>query len=81
MAFLVEASGKVSGAGIVGSEENGVQDFGCAGQVVQRGSDNAAVGACPKDFGSVHVKFLVAKVAVKINANVNLRRCIRRLTW
>ena len=69
-AFLVEASGKVGGAGIIGSEKNGVQDFGGAGQVIQLGSDNASVGACPEDLGRVHVNFLVAKLAVEIDANV-----------
>ena len=73
-ALLVEASGKVGGAGIVESEENGVQDFGGAGQEVQRGSDDAAVGACPEDLGRVHVHFLVAELAVKIDANLSLRR-------
>ena len=71
-ALLVEASGKVGGAGIVGSEENGVQDFGGAGQVVQRGSDDAAVGACPEDLGRVHVNLLVAELAMEIDANVGL---------
>ena len=73
-ALLVEASGKVGGAGIVGSEENRVQDFCSAGQVVQRSSDNAAVGACPEDLGRVHVHFPVAELAVKIDANVSLHR-------
>ena len=73
-ALLVEASGKVDGAGIIGSEENGVQDFGGAGQVVQRGSDDAAVGACPEDLGRVYVHFLVAEFAMKIYANVSLLR-------
>ena len=80
-ALLVEASGEVDGAWIIGSEENGVQDFGGAGQVVQRGSDDAAVGACPEDLGRVHVNFLVAKLAVKIDANVGLlRHCGDRFT-
>ena len=48
--FLGEASGKVGGAGIIGSEKNGVQDFGGAGQVIQRGSDDAAVGTGPEDL-------------------------------
>ena len=73
-ALLVEASCEVGRAGIIGSEENRVQDFGGAGQVVQRGSDDAAVGACPEDLGRVHVNFLVAKLAVKIDANVSLLR-------
>ena len=69
-ALLVEASGKVGGAGIVGSEENGAQDFGGAGQVIQRGSDDVAIGACPEDLRHVHVNFLVAELAVNIDANV-----------
>ena len=73
-ALLVEASGKVGGAGIVGSEENGVKDFGGAGQVVQRGSDDAAVGACPEDLGRVHANLLVAELAMKIDTNVSLPR-------
>ena len=75
-ALVVEESGKVGGAGIVGSEENGVQDFGGAGQVVQRGFDDAAIGA-----SSVHVHFLIAELAVKIDANVCLFRhyaCVAR---
>ena len=75
-ALLVEASGKVGGAGIIESEENGVQDFGGAGQVIQRGSDDAAVGTGPENLGRVHVHCLVAELAVKIDANV-----IGRLTW
>ena len=69
-ALLVEASGKVDGTWIIGSEENGVQDLGGAGQVIQRGSDDAAVGACPEDLGRVHVNLLVAELAMKIDANV-----------
>ena len=73
-ALLVEASGKVGGAGIVGSEENGVQDFGSAGQVVKRGSDDAAVGARAEDLGRVHVNLLVAELAMEIDTNVGLLR-------
>ena len=73
-ALLVEASGKVIGAGIVGSEENGVQDFCGAGQMVQRGSDDAAVGACPEDLGRVHANLLIAELAMKIDTNVSLPR-------
>ena len=51
-----------------------MQDFGGAGQVVQRGSDDAAVGACPEDLGRVHVNLLVAELAMKIDANVGLLR-------
>ena len=40
--------------------------------MVQRGSDDAAVGACPKDLGRVHVNFMVAELALKIDANVSL---------
>ena len=79
-ALLVEASGKVGGAGIVGSEKNGVQDFGGAGLVVQRGSDDAAVGACPEDLGRVHKHFLVAKLAVKIDVNIGLLQNFGRFT-
>ena len=61
------------GAGIVGSEENDVQDFGGAGQVVQRGSDDT-VGACPENLGRVHANLLVAELAMKIDTNVSLPR-------
>ena len=75
-AHLLEASGKVGGAGIIRSEENGVQDFGGAGLVVQRGSDDAAVGACPDNLGRMYVHSLVAELAEKIDANVSLLRLV-----
>ena len=77
-ALLVEACSKIGGARVVSFEENVVQNFGSAGQVVQRGSDDVAIGACPEDLGRVHVNFLVAELAVKINANVSLLRHYRR---
>ena len=40
-------------------------------QVVQRSSDDAAIGACPEDLGRVHANLLVAELAMKIDTNVS----------
>ena len=40
--------------------------------MVQRGSDDAAVGARAEDLGRVHVNLLVAELAMKIDAKVGL---------
>ena len=48
--LLIETSGKVHCSWVVGSEEDGVQDFGSTGEVVQCGFNNTSIGTCPKNF-------------------------------
>ena len=48
--LLIETSGKIHCSWVVGSEEDGVQDFGSTGEVVQCGFNNTSIGACPEDF-------------------------------
>ena len=48
--LLIETSGEVHCSWVVGSEEDGMQDFGSTGEVVQCGFNNTSIGACPEDF-------------------------------
>ena len=48
--LLIETSSKVHCSWVVGSEEDGVQDFGSTGEVVQCGFNNTSIGPCPKDI-------------------------------
>ena len=60
--LLIETSGKAHCSWVVGSEEDGVQNFGSTGEVViQRGFNDISIGTCSKYFGHMYMEVIVAK--------------------
>ena len=69
--FLVEAADKVDCPWIIISEEDGVQDLGSTGEVVQCGLDHTPIGASPQNLRGVHMDILVAKLTIKTHMDVS----------
>ena len=69
--LLVEAADKVDCPWVIVSEEDGVQDLGGTGEVVQCGLDHTPVGASPQNLRGVHMDILASKLTVKTHMDVS----------